>query len=209
MDLGWARTFDSFWLSDNQSPEAGLRILKETMLRLPPRYIDRWVAVRSLTNIQPDFRRQDSRLLSTDDATWTHARTFGLSYYDAFADGGSFGLSCDLAALSKDHIAHFKNLIGEKVQQREFWRTAVCRILCDTKDVVVFQNSDVALEEVHLLVIAERPSQRSVCVHPVLDPTQEYEINGVKKSAARLAQDGLVIPVGQWQANETILKVVR
>ena len=46
MDLGWARDFDSFWLSDNQSPIYGLRIAKDTMLRLPPSKIERWISER-------------------------------------------------------------------------------------------------------------------------------------------------------------------
>ena len=56
MDLGWARDFDSFWLSDNQSPIYGLRIAKETMLRLPPRKIERWITARSATGLQPPAR---------------------------------------------------------------------------------------------------------------------------------------------------------
>ena len=209
MDLGWARDFDSFWLSDNQSPRDGLRIVKETMLRLPPRLIDRWITARSLEKVQPDYRGKDMRLLSADDATWTQVRSFDPSYYDAFTDGGPLGFSCDLTAFSAEHLAHFKAAVAQHRKQGEFWRTAVWRILCDSPDVTVFQSSDEALRDVHVLAFSECPSQSSVRVHPALAPQTDYEVDGKRRPAADLAREGLVVPVGRWSAREVVLKAVK
>ena len=206
MDLGWARDFDSFWLSDNQSPRDGLRIVKETMLRLPPRCIDRWITARSLEKVQPDYTGKDLRLLAADDATWTFVRSFDPSYFDAFTDGGPIGFSCDLTAFSPEHLAHFRRSVDEHRRLGEFWRTAVWRILCDSPNVTVFQSSDEQLREVHVLAFSECPSQESVRVHPVLAAGTDYMLDGRRRSAAELLRDGLAVPVGRWNAREVVLK---
>ena len=108
MNLGWARDFDSFWLSDNQSPYHGLRIVRETMLRLPPRFIERWLVARTAEGLQPDYEGHDARLLACDDATWKNVRSVTAGWLDAFAAGGPVGFSCDLTAFSPADLARLK-----------------------------------------------------------------------------------------------------
>ncbi|MDO5320352.1 MAG: alpha-galactosidase, partial [bacterium] len=132
MDLGWARDFDGFWLSDNQSPRHGLRIAKETMLRLPPQKIERWIVARTAENLQPDYRGRDARLLATEDATWTHVLSYSPEFIDAFAAGGPYCFSCDLTAFSADHFNHFRDVVARRRAEGDFWKNAVGRILCDT-----------------------------------------------------------------------------
>ena len=208
MDLGWAREFDSFWPSDNQSPRDNLRIVKETMLRMPPRCIDRWITARSLEGVQPDYDGNDLRLLAADDPTWTFVRSFDPSYFDVFTSGGTIGFSCDLRAFSDVHLSRFKASVDERRRRGEFWRTAVWRILCDTSDVTVFEASDEMFREVHLLAFSECPSQDSVRLYPVVAAGADYELDGGRRSAAELMRDGVVVPLGRWNAREVVLKAV-
>ena len=200
MDLGWAREFDSFWLSDNQSPVHGLRIAKETMLRMPPHKIERWLTVRSAQGLQPDYWGNDVRLLATKDAWWRDLRSLAPEYAAAFATGGPVGFSCDLTTLSEEHLDFFRRLVAERKRDETFWCGAVGRILCDTPDVVALQYSDPALRDVRVVVATARPRQARVTVRPVLDPALVYECGGNRDSGAAWMERGVEVETGLFTA---------
>ena len=202
MDLGWAREFDSLWLSDNQSPVHGLRIAKETMLRMPPGKIERWLTVRSADGLQPDYFGHDSRLLATEDGWWRDLRSLAPDYVAAFAAGGPVGFSCDLTALSDAHRDFFRRMVAERRRDEAFWRTAVGRVLCDTPEVVALQYSDAALRDVRVVVATARPRQKSVTVRPVLDQALDYENAGHRDSGAAWMEYGVEVEVGLFTAAE-------
>ena len=194
MDLGWARDFDSFWLSDNQSPIYGLRIAKETMLRLPPGKIERWITARSAPTLQPDYSGKDERLLVTEDAWWREMRSVAPDFVAAFATGGPVGFSCDITAFLEKHTDFFRKMVAERKKDAAFWCAAVGRVLCDTPEVVVLQYSDVALKDVRVIVATGRSRQYRTAVRPVLDPTLVYEHKGRREKGAFWMEHG--IPVG-------------
>ena len=202
MDLGWAREFDSFWPTDNQSPVYGLRIAKDTMLRLPPQKIERWIAVRSASNLQPDYFGKDERLFATEDAWWRNMRSISPDYVAAFAAGGAMGFSCDLTVLSETHFEFFRKLVAKRKKDAVFWRDAVGRVLCDTPDVVALQYSDVALKDVRVVVAAGRTRQSGVMVRPVLSPGVEYECDGKRRSGAAWTAEGVSAAVNGFAARE-------
>lgn len=202
MDLGWARDFDSFWLSDNQSPIHGLRIAKETMLRMPPGKIERWITVRSADGLQPDYFGHDSRLLATEDGWWRDMRSLAPDYVAAFAAGGPVGFSCDLTTLSDAHRAFFRRMVSERRRDESFWRGAVGRVLCDTPEVVALQYSDAALRDVRVVVATARSRQKGVTVRPVLDPALDYEHAGRRDSGAAWMEHGVEVDTGLFTAAE-------
>ena len=202
MELGWAREFDSFWLSDNQSPIYGLRIAKDTMLRLPPQKIERWMTVRSASGLQPDYFGKDERLFATEDPWCKNMRSFPPDYVAAFAAGGPIGFSCDLTALSDDHFAFFRKLVEERKKESAFWRDAVGRVLCDTPEIIALQYSDMFLKENRIVVAPGQTRQASVQIHPVLDPTLEYEHGGRQQSGAKWMVEGVLVPTDDFKAKE-------
>ena len=208
MDLGWARDFDSFWLSDNPSPFHGMRIAKETMLRLPPHKIERWLIVRSAAGIQPDYFGQDSRLLAADDGWFRDVRSPTPDYVAAFASGGPVGFSCDLTALSDKHLDFFRRMVAERKRDEEFWCGAVGRVICDTPEVVALQYSDPDLRDVRVVVATARPRQKSVTVRPVLDSALQYEIGERRDSGAALMERGVEVETGLFSAAELRLKAM-
>ena len=208
MDLGWARDFDGFWLSDNQSPRHGLRIAKETMLRLPPQKIERWIVARTAENLQPDYGGRDARLVATEDATWTHVHSYSPSYVDAFAAGGPYCFSCDLTAFSAEHFNHFRDVVARRRAEGDFWRNAVGRILCDTPNLTVLQYSDPRLSDVRVVAASDVLAQRSVRVYPVLDPAARYRVDGEVRTAADIARDGVRMPIASHEGRELVLKRV-
>ncbi len=209
MNLGWARDFDSFWLSDNQSPVYGLRIAKETMLRMPPRLVERWVTVRSAEGLQPDYFGGDLRLLATEDAWFRDFRSIPPGYVSAFAAGGPVGFSCDLTALSPAHKDHFRKMIAEAKQDEAFWCEAVGRVLCGDPDVTVLQYSDVKLRDVRIQVATCRAIQRCMTVYPVLDPALVYEHDGRRDSGAAWMERGVVVRNDYFKAVELRFSAVQ
>ncbi len=202
MDLGWAREFDGFWPTDNQSPVHGLRIAKETMLRMPPRLVERWITVRSAPGMQPDYFGSDARLLATEDAWWRDLRSLAPCYVSAFAAGGPAGFSCDLAALSDAHRDHFRRMVAEAKRDEAFWCAAVGRVLCDTPDVTALQYSDVALRDVRVHVVTARPCQPRMQIHPVLDPAREYLCDGRRDTGAAWMARGVDMQTDLYKAEE-------
>lgn len=202
MDLGWARDFDSFWLSDNQSPVYGFRIAKETMLRLPPGKIERWITARSAPTLQPDYSGKDERLLVTEDAWWREMRSVAPDFVAAFATGGPVGFSCDLTAFSEKHMDYFRKLVAERKKDEAFWCAAVGRVLCDTPEVVVLQYSDVALKDVRVVVATGRSRQNRTTVRPVLDPALDYEYKGRREKGAFWMEQGVAVGTSILDANE-------
>ena len=202
MDIGWARDFDSFWLSDNQSPIYGMRIAKETMLRLPPQKIERWITARSAANMQPDHFGKDERLFVTEDAWWRDMRSVPPDFVAAFASGGPVGFSCDLTALSDKHAEYFRRLVAERKRDAAFWCKAVGRVLCDTPEVVVLQYSDAELKDVRVVVATGRSRQNRTTVRPVLDPSLDYEYNGQRRKGSFWMEHGVAVGTGIYDAEE-------
>ena len=197
MNLGWAETFDSFWLSDNQSPYHGVRIVKETMVRLAPRQIERWITARALSNIQPDSGcGPDHRILASDDGTWCNARTISAASLDGFTMGGPYCFSCDLTAFEDRDLAHFAKVIAERRKDADFWNRAVGRILCDTPTFTVFQYDDGALGDVRIVAIPNRPVQQSIAVHPVLTPGATYRLGEKTLTSEQIAAEGIILGRG-------------
>ncbi len=202
MDLGWARDFDSFWLSDNQSPIYGMRIAKETMLRLPPGKIERWITARSAKGLQPDYSGKDERLLVTEDAWWRDMRSVTPDFVAAFASGGPVGFSCDVTAFSDKHTDYFRKMVAERKRDAAFWRAAVGRVLCDTPEVVVLQYSDVGLKDVRVIVATGRSRQYSTTVRPVLDPALEYKHKDRSEKGSYWMERGVSVGTGIVDADE-------
>ena len=202
MDLGWARDFDSFWPTDNQSPVHGFRIAKESMLRLPPHMVERWITARSADGLQIDYFGNDARLLVTEDAWWRDLRTVAPGYVAAFAFGGPIGFSCDLTAFSKAHADFFRKCIADHKRDEAFWCKAVGRILCDTPEVTVLQYSDAALRDVRAMVVTARVRQSRTTVRPVLDPALEYAFGGRTATGAIWMEQGVEVETADFQATE-------
>lgn len=200
MNLGWARDFDSFWLSDNQSPYHGIRIIKETMLRLPPRMIERWVVARTLRNVQPDYVGKDSRLIACDDACWFRMRSVLPSYFDAFTLAGPTGFSCDLTAFADADLARFADVLTARRGDSAFWNNAVGRLLCDTPSVVAIQYDDLKLDDIRIAVVPDIVRQSHAVIHPVVDPAADYLVDGKRRSAADLAANGIAVPTRNYNA---------
>jgi len=179
MALANAKDFDSFWLSDNQSPYEGMRIIKDSIRRMPPQMIDRWATIQSIC----DFKHccgdnLPEKIITTNDATWNDVRGVHQSYLEGFLTGGPVGFSCDLNSLSETVVEDLKDFIAQLKRDRDFWKKAVCRILADTESVLVLEYSDMNFDKVEILVYTSRIRQSKIVIYPKLDMTASYCIDG-------------------------------
>ena len=194
VDLKNATQFDSFWLSDNQSPYEGMRIFKEGIKRLPPQCIEKWAVLTSFENFFPSYvGTEKEKILSTHDATWDGVVGVHESFLKGFLSGSPIGISCDLTRLSasllqtlSEHIAAFK-------KERAFWENAVCHILADTEKILVLQFETVKKSKI--LVFAYKTMQNSLTVYPKVDACQTYLIENEVVSGKDISENGVVLSV--------------
>ncbi len=209
LELNNYTEFDSSWPSDNESPYDEMKIYKGTILRLPPQGFDRWVAVHSLVGFEDfydPFKGSNDgnveRMVACGDAKWQHIVGVHPSYMDGYMTCGPIGFSCDLSKLSPSAFAHFKEFVAKVKKDREFWKTAVARILCDTESVTTFQYSDMALTKIVVQLFTDHTKQDGFTVHPVLDESKNYKVNGGEILSGReIAEEGIFIDTGFWHDN--------
>lgn len=196
MNLSNLANFDSFWPSDCQSPYIGLRIVKDTLKRLPPQAMERWFVAQSIEQFKPAYGAESAdKLIACGDGIWDHLSGVDRSFMEAFLCGAPIGLSCDLTALSADAFAWLKSYIANFKDQREFWKTAECSILSDTESVLVLQYNDPEFRCVRLQAIASRVSQSQLRVYPKVPETAVYvRENGIQITGEELSACGVTLP---------------
>ena len=209
MELNNYKIFDSNWPSDNESPYAEMKIYKESILRFPPQGFERWVAVHSLENFEPFYQSfaeynqgNTERMVACGDAIWKHLVGVQQSYMAGYMTCGPVGLSCDLTLLSPKARQFFKDFIAKMKEEREFWKTAVARILCDTQSVTVFQYSDMQLNKIVVQLFTDNTQQDHFCLYPVVDETKTYRTdNGTIYSGKEITEEGLILSSTEGQDN--------
>lgn len=185
--------FDSFWLSDNQSPYEGMRIVKDTIRRMPPQMIDRWATIQSVNDFKHCYAENPKeKIISTNDATWYDVRGVHQSYLEGFLTGSPIGFSCDLNSLSETVLESLREFIAQFKKDRDFWKNAVCRILADTESVLVLEYSDMNFAKAEVLIYTNRICQSNISIYPKLDRTANYRIDGEDiVSGDRIDADGI------------------
>ena len=216
MTLTNIKDFDSFWPTDNQSPYEGMRIFKDTILRMPPQIFERWAAIASIENVAPSYTSNNSEhILSTGDAVWGYISSVEDSFLKGFLSGGPLGFSCDLTTLSKRVYNMLKEQVKEFKQERSFWISAECRILADTDSVLVLQFNDRNFEKIVVQIFTKRIMQTGIHIYPITKPDLTYCIsneNILPIAGKVLETDGLYTKIdGNYKMTSFILhsKIIR
>ena len=195
--------FDSFWMSDDHSLYSQLEIFKNTVKRMPPNMLEKWLTVRSVENFEPVYGGGiTEKILVSGDAGWGHIEAVKQDFLKAVAVGGPIGISCDLTKLSPKLFETIKNLVADYKKEREFWSATECRILCDTASLTILQFSDSSFEKIKLYAISNIASQNSVTVYPVADRQADYLCSdGTSVTAELLQSEGVDIAIpGRYTA---------
>jgi len=179
MSVRDGKDFDSFWFTDDQSPYEGLRIVKDTIRRMPANWMERWAVIRSLDNFGPVYDSDEltEKILATNDATWNSIAAVFPDFISGFMLGGPISFSCDLNSFTDNLMKTFKQEIADFKVEREFWKTAVCRILCDTESVLVLQYTDITMTKSRILVYTHKIRQDNVTLFPMVDENASYKLS--------------------------------
>ncbi len=190
--------YDGFWPTDNQSPYYSLRIFKDTILRVPPQWLEGWISVRTAENFYYALGTDDlsEKIFSTNDATWSNVVGVDFDYLSGFMKGRSISLSFDLTLLSDTVFNKLKNYISSFKEERDFWQNAVCHILCDTKTMLILEYRNTDCSRIELVAFSGKIKQDNVCIYPVCDVAANYNVDGEgAKSGAQLKENGIDIPL--------------
>lgn len=190
--------YDGFWPTDDQSPYDSLRIFKDTILRMPPQWLEGWVSVRSAEKFSYNLGTDEmaEKLFATHDATWSKIVSLDLDYLFGFMKGRAIALSFDLTSLSETAFEQLKHYITEFKNQRDFWKTAVCHILTDTPTMLVLEFRSEDCSKIELVAFSGKRKQNNLCVYPVIDAAADYAINGeAVRTGISVAENGIDIPI--------------
>ena len=198
MNIHEATLYDSFWPSDNESPYVGLRIYKDTLLRLSPQYIDCFVALSSINGVTPHYECSENKLLACADAIWDNVASVRHSFLYGYLIGSPIGLSFDLNSLSDEDFSSLKNTIESFKNKREFYREAVCHLLADTKSVTALEYRSEDFSKVEIVLFVKKRLQDNITLYPIVNTSCEYlSGDGESVSGGILAKDGVDIPIDE------------
>ncbi|MBQ4515819.1 MAG: alpha-galactosidase [Clostridia bacterium] len=205
MEIGNYIKFDSFWPSDNESPYDEMRIYKETILRLPPQAMERWVAVHSLKGLEhfyEPFGGSKDKMVACGDAIWQNVVGVQPSFMEGYMTCGPIGISCNLELLSDEAFAHFKEYIEKIKKDRDFWKSAVARIICDTPTITTYQYSDMELSKIVIQMFTHKTQQDHFAVYPEVCENKNYILNGdTVISGKEIAEQGIDLSTPEWHDN--------
>ena len=200
IDLRNSFDFDSFWLSDNQSPYEGMRIFKEGIKRLPPQCIEKWAVIQSMENFMPNCCCDEKeKIISTNDGLWDGVIGIHQSFLNGFLSGGPIGISCDLNAMSEKLFGDISEHIKRFKSERGFWENAVCTILADTDKVLALEYK--TSDKMKIIVYSYKITQDSIYVYPEVDNNSVYYVEDKQISGKDIAENGIKINLcGNYRA---------
>ena len=193
MTLRDGMLYDGFWPSDNENPYDGLRIYKDTLLRMPAQWIDCWAAIASVKGATPVYSvASEDKIIACGDAIWHHVVGVHPSYLKAFLSGSPIGLSFDLNSLSDDTFLMLKEFISEFKAKRRLYKSATARLIADTETVIAIEYADKNLDEIEVVLFVNRRVQDGVTLYPLVDTSKNYlNAEGEKISGKEIAEEGI------------------
>ena len=207
MELGQGMLFDSFWLSDNQGPYEGIRIVKDTLKRLPTGLIERWNVQKHCDSIPSYHLAKTGRMIHCNDATWKHLIGVQDSFSEGFLHGGPMGFSCDLADFPDTYKQRWSEVIAQYKTDRNFYKNATARILVDSDPITVIQYADETLDECVLQIYTKTVYAAELCLYPVVKRQARYRCGDTLFEGAELLENGL--PVDSLKDNSCLtLKLI-
>ncbi len=191
--------YDSFWPTDDQSPYETLRIFKDSILRLPPQWIECWNSIATAPKRVPLIGTAENtdKILATHDAKWNMVVGVHQSFLEGVMAGGPIGFSCDLTMLSEKTLSDLQDYISRFKARRAFWMQAACHILTDTDSMLVLEFRNPNFSEIELVVFTKKAMQKNIRVYPVLQKRCMYTVGeGEAKSAEEIDETGIDFQIG-------------
>ena len=196
MNLTTCENFDGIWFTDNQSIYHSTRIYKDTILRMPHQYLEKFATFETRDDFLSYQQGYVPKIISTDDAKWLNVRGVNLSYLKAFLRGSRPAISCDLTKIDEATFKEIADVLNGYKSERDFWKNSVCRILCDTDKMLVLQYTDIQTGEIKIQAISAESHQKEVHIYPAVEKNISYlSSNGEILSSEELESYGMYLPI--------------
>ena len=193
MDLSIADISDSYWLSDNQGPFDGIRIVKDTIKRMPSSMIDRWNVQMYCDGFPCYEGGKRGKMLNINDGVWGTVIGLNDSFCEEFVKGGPLGMSCDLAAFPEEYKERWKAVIAQYKLDREFFKGASARILVDSDTMTVLEYFDKCLDKCFIQIFTKANYSKDIILYPMVDENATYEIGEYTLSGREISEDGIYL----------------
>ena len=205
MELEQGGLFDSFWLSDNQGSYEGIRIVKDTLKRMPTSLIERWNVQKYADGfIRYGQKEKTGLMLSCNNGTWDFIISVDDSFTKAFISGGPIGFSYDIAEMPQQYKEAWKKHIEEFKNNRAFYMNATARILVDTDDIIAIQYADSDLNRLIFQLFIKTTPAADLTVFPVVDKNADYVMNGENVSGEWISENGICFIDLKHNSSKTI-----
>lgn len=211
MDLGQSTYFDGVWFSDNQNLFDDIKIIRNTLLRLPPSVIERWAVLKSVDGFPTVYSsgKRADRLFTVKGATWQDAETVRIDYVKNFLSGGPIGLSCDIYSLMPYIKEQLKEHIEEYKKMRAFYENCICLPLIRSENFTILQYSDDEEKTIILQLFEEKSYQKELIVYPKLNKNRRYMLDNEIYKSEQLMENGIRMTFSEsTRTSEIVLKSV-
>lgn len=193
MELAQGALFDSFWLSDNQEPVEGLRIVRDTAKRMPPALIERWCVEKYCDGFPVCGGAPVGKMIQCSNALWDFVVGVNDTYVEGFLTGGPTCFSCDLAGFPEEYKARYRAMIAEYKKDREFFRSARAKILAEGHGITAIEYFDEEKSRLYIQVFTENAYAADIRIFPLADEDCAYLFGERTLSGSDLAEDGILI----------------
>lgn len=200
-ELGQMKLFDGVWFSDNQNPYDGMRIYRDTLLRMPTSMIEKWGVFATNNGFVSKYQRQGEhdRFMTVTGPTWDTAAVIDIEYMKQFLSFGAIGITCNLDMVNDGAREALKAHIKEFKQNREFYRTCITRIIAATDEITVLQYSDVQYKRNIIAIYCENAKQTDYTLYPRLNHEKVYVYANEEAGGKELCENGIRLNISNPQ----------
>ena len=194
MELSQGILFDSFWLSDDQEPVEGVRIVKDTIKRLPPALIERWCVQQYGDGFPVCGGAPVGKMLQCSNALWDYVVGVNDTFTEGFLTGGPMCFSCDVAGWPEDYKARYREIIAAYKKERDFFMNASASLIADGAGITAIEYFDADYKKLVLQVFtgnAFYSQDIRICLHA--DANAKYRFSGENTEGSDLCEDGILI----------------
>lgn len=125
-DLESARHYNVHFLSDNVNPTDALEIFKNSVIRMPPSVIYKWIAAREINGVPKygiPMENAPGRLIVPKGATWDRFESADISFLCCLAISGHPGFSGDINSISTRNREIIKKYIEIYKENANFFNS--------------------------------------------------------------------------------------
>lgn len=179
--------YDSIFSSDTVHPFLTSRIIAGALLRTPPRFTTKWLALREVSGVARRYyknEKTDTRLLSATDGSWDISLELPIDFIEAYAVINGLGFTAQIDDYSEETAQNLRKVVQTWKTLRPFVETATASPLTppaknsDYENDIVWQLSSKDKSE-HIIAALHLENYRHgmKIIPENIEPDATYEVS--------------------------------